>query len=133
MRPSGKSRRRRIGCCKSLRKATHALSLKVASPRSNRRHGDVQHLARANSWKRRQQLLLDRSIISDLVLRHVNNENADSKLCAPTLIVDRDGFVIVEELLDPGVYAFVNENAHSRICELAKSSTARTLCRVMDG
>ena len=52
---------------------------------------------------------------------------------APTSIVDRDGLMIVEELLDPGVYALVNEDAHSTICELAKSSTARTLCRVMDG
>jgi hypothetical protein len=52
---------------------------------------------------------------------------------APTSILDCRDLMAAEELLDSGVYAFVNEDAHSKICVLARSSTARTCCRVMDG
>jgi hypothetical protein len=51
----------------------------------------------------------------------------------PTLIADCRDLMAAEELLHSGVYALVNEDAHSRICVLATSSTARTCRRVMDG
>ena len=41
--------------------------------------------------------------------------------------------MIFEEELDARVYALVNEDAHSRIWLLAKSSTVKTCWRVMPG
>ncbi len=51
----------------------------------------------------------------------------------PTLRVDRGDLVITEEQRNARIYAFVNEDAHSRSWRLAKSSTARTCSRVMGG
>ena len=51
----------------------------------------------------------------------------------PALVMHRVAFMIAEEELDAGIYALVNEDAHSRIWLLAKSSTVRTCWRVMEG
>src|SRR5882672_9616955 len=44
----------------------------------------------------------------------------------PAFVVDRSRLMIEEKCLDSGIYALVNEDAHSRIWSLAKSRTART-------
>jgi len=51
----------------------------------------------------------------------------------PTLLVDGGSFEITEEQLDTRIYAFVNENAHSRSWLFAKSSTVKTCSRVIGG
>ena len=52
---------------------------------------------------------------------------------APALFVNGGSFMTGEEQLDPGIYALINEDAHSTIWRFAKSSTARTCSRVMSG
>ena len=51
----------------------------------------------------------------------------------PAFVVHRGGLMFAEEQLNARVYALVNEDAHSRIWLLAKSSTVRTCWRVMAG
>src|SRR4029077_9459588 len=52
---------------------------------------------------------------------------------APALFVNCGSFVTGEEQLNPRIYAFINEDAHSTIWRFAKSSTARTCSRLMLG
>jgi hypothetical protein len=51
----------------------------------------------------------------------------------PGFVVNRGRLMIQEKRLDSRIYAFVNKDAHSKIWWLAKSRTATTCCRVMDG
>ena len=48
----------------------------------------------------------------------------------PALLMHRGDFVIADEQPDARVYALVNEDAHSRTCEFARSSTATARARV---
>src|SRR6266567_3556428 len=51
----------------------------------------------------------------------------------PTVFVNRGRLMIAEQLLDSRIYTLVNEDAHSTIWLLAKSSTDRSCCRLMEG
>ena len=51
----------------------------------------------------------------------------------PSLVMHRGAFMIAEEELDAGIYALVNEDAHSRIWLPATSTTVRTCWRVTEG
>jgi len=52
---------------------------------------------------------------------------------SPTTLVHCGGFVIAKKLFDSRIYAFINEDAHSRIWLLAKSKTVNTCSRVIAG
>ena len=49
------------------------------------------------------------------------------------LMRNRGRLITEEKCLDSRIYALVNEDAHSKIWSLAKSRTARTCFRVVDG
>ena len=107
----------------------------------------MDHLTQSDICECVQQLHPDGAVVRDLIFGHVNDDDANSKLCdillelntaiicdekvelllryrqkwtvfhrAPTLIAACRDLMAAEELLHPGIYAFVNEDAHSRIC-----------------
>lgn len=51
----------------------------------------------------------------------------------PSFFMNRGRLMIYKKALDAGVYALVNEDAHSRTWEFATSSTAKTCSRAMPG
>ncbi len=62
-----------------------------------------------------------------------NCEERSILQCIPTLLVNGGDIVVTKYYLDTRVYALVNEDAHSKSWLLAKSSTARTCSRVIEG
>ena len=65
---------------------------------SSRRRGNVDHLARSDICECIQQLRPDGAVVRHLILGHVNDDDANSKLC--DILLEFDAAIICDEKVE---------------------------------